>query len=69
MEKRIKWSADPAHSDIVFKVKYLMISYIKGAFKIFDASVIFSFCPGVEHEIKTLNESARKIILIINKNN
>lgn len=39
MEKRIKWSIDPTHSDIGFKVKHLMIAYVKGAFKIFDASI------------------------------
>jgi polyisoprenoid-binding protein YceI len=39
MGKRIKWSIDPAHSDIVFKVKYRVTGYIKGAFKIFDAGI------------------------------
>jgi len=34
-----KWSIDPAHSEIAFKVRHLMISHVKGAFKVFDASI------------------------------
>ena len=34
-----KWSIDQAHSEISFKVKHLMISYVKGVFKVFDASI------------------------------
>ena len=34
-----KWSVDQAHSDISFKVRHLMISHVKGSFKIFDASI------------------------------
>jgi polyisoprenoid-binding protein YceI len=39
MSKKTKWSIDQSHSEIAFKVKHLMISHIKGAFKIFDASI------------------------------
>lgn len=36
---RTKWAIDPGHSEISFKVKYLMITNIKGTFKDFSASV------------------------------
>jgi polyisoprenoid-binding protein YceI len=38
MEK-IKWGIDPAHSEIGFKVKHLMIANVRGSFKEFDASI------------------------------
>jgi polyisoprenoid-binding protein YceI len=34
-----KWSIDPTHSDIHFKVKHLMINTVTGSFKKFDASL------------------------------
>jgi polyisoprenoid-binding protein YceI len=34
-----KWSLDPAHSEIGFRVKHLMIAHVKGTFKTFDASI------------------------------
>lgn len=34
----IKWSLDPTHSEITFKVKHLMISTVTGHFKSIDAS-------------------------------
>jgi polyisoprenoid-binding protein YceI len=34
-----KWSIDQAHSEITFKVRHLRIAHVKGAFKIFDASI------------------------------
>jgi polyisoprenoid-binding protein YceI len=39
MKKEIKWVIDPAHSDIEFKVRHLMIANVKGAFTQFDASI------------------------------
>jgi polyisoprenoid-binding protein YceI len=39
MKKEIKWSIDQAHSEIAFKVRHLMISHVKGTFKVFDASI------------------------------
>ena len=36
---KTKWSIDPAHSEISFKVRHLMIAHVKGAFKTFDASI------------------------------
>lgn len=37
-----KWSIDQAHSEIEFKVRHLMISNVKGIFKIFGASIYTS---------------------------
>jgi len=36
---KTKWIIDTAHSNISFTVKHLMITNVKGAFKIFDASI------------------------------
>ena len=36
---KTKWSIDPAHSEIGFKVRHLMITNVKGVFKEFDASI------------------------------
>lgn len=35
-----KWTIDPAHSEMVFKVKHLMITNVKGEFRNFDAEII-----------------------------
>ena len=35
----IKWKIDPAHSEIQFKVKHLMITTVTGYFKTFDLTV------------------------------
>jgi len=35
----IKWSLDPAHSTLGFKVKHLMITNVSGSFKNFNAEV------------------------------
>lgn len=34
-----KWILDPAHSELLFKVKHLMISNVKGEFKSFNAEI------------------------------
>lgn len=34
-----KWTIDPTHSEITFKVKHLMISNVKGEFKTFQATI------------------------------
>lgn len=39
MSTKTKWIIDPAHSEIGFKVKHLMITNVKGVFKEFDASI------------------------------
>lgn len=38
----IKWSVDQAQSDINFKVRHLLFSHVKGAFKTFDANIYTS---------------------------
>lgn len=35
----IKWNIDPAHSEILFKVKHLMITTVTGSFKQYDLVV------------------------------
>lgn len=35
----VKWVLDPTHSEIVFKVKHMMISNVKGEFTDFDIEV------------------------------
>lgn len=34
-----RWSIDPVHCEIAFKVRHLMIAHVKGSFKTFDASI------------------------------
>jgi len=34
-----KWALDPTHSELVFKVKHLMITNVKGEFRKFNASI------------------------------
>ncbi|HOZ50459.1 MAG TPA: YceI family protein [Chitinophagaceae bacterium] len=42
MEKETKWTIDLIHSEIEFKVRHLMIAFVKGSFKKFDASIYTS---------------------------
>ena len=35
----VKWKIDPAHSEIQFKAKHLMITTVTGHFKKFDLNV------------------------------
>jgi polyisoprenoid-binding protein YceI len=37
--EKTKWILDPAHSEIAFKVKHLMITNVKGIFKEYGASI------------------------------
>jgi polyisoprenoid-binding protein YceI len=39
-DTQIKWGIDPAHSEIGFKVKHLMITNVKGEFNEFDGSFV-----------------------------
>jgi polyisoprenoid-binding protein YceI len=39
MSNIVKWSLDPSHSELQFKVKHLVISTVTGSFKNFDASL------------------------------
>lgn len=36
---KTKWVLDPAHSELVFRVRHLMITNVKGEFRNFDVSV------------------------------
>lgn len=36
---KTKWSIDPTHSGILFKVKHLMITNVKGEFRSFEGSI------------------------------
>jgi polyisoprenoid-binding protein YceI len=51
-QSKTKWTIDPSHSEIAFKVKHLMITNVKGVFKDFNANVYTSgddFVPsGIE---------------------
>ena len=38
--KKVKWVLDPSHSEILFKVKHLMITNVKGEFRKFTAEVV-----------------------------
>ena len=38
-ESRTVWAIDPSHSELLFKVKHLMITNVKGEFRNFNASV------------------------------
>jgi polyisoprenoid-binding protein YceI len=39
MSQTAKWVLDPAHSELVFKVKHLMIANVKGEFRKFSATI------------------------------
>src|SRR5690606_29115081 len=38
-ETRTVWAIDPTHSELLFKVKHLMITNVKGEFRSFNASL------------------------------
>ena len=40
MANQTKWVIDPTHSELLFKVKHLMITNVKGEFRKFDASIL-----------------------------
>jgi polyisoprenoid-binding protein YceI len=40
--KAVKWTIDPMHSEVQFKVKHLVISTVTGSFKKFNGEVISS---------------------------
>ncbi|RZJ73045.1 YceI family protein [Flavobacterium sp.] len=37
---KIKWGIDPAHSEVGFKVKHLVVANVRGFFREFDASIV-----------------------------
>ncbi|HRP32533.1 MAG TPA: YceI family protein [Agriterribacter sp.] len=40
MTNQIKWVSDPAHSEILFKVKHMMITNVKGEFNKFNITAL-----------------------------
>jgi len=42
MENRTTWAIDPIHSEVLFKIKHLVISTVTGSFKKFQGTVITS---------------------------
>lgn len=38
-ETKTKWTLDPSHSELAFKVRHMMITNVKGEFKKFDAAI------------------------------
>lgn len=39
MNKKATWKVDPAHSEIGFRVRHMMISTVSGSFEDFDATI------------------------------
>jgi polyisoprenoid-binding protein YceI len=39
MENKTTWAIDPSHSDVMFKVRHMMISTVSGHFEDFNATV------------------------------
>jgi polyisoprenoid-binding protein YceI len=37
---KTKWTLDPTHSELVFKVRHMMITNVKGEFRKFDATIL-----------------------------
>jgi len=37
---KTKWVLDPTHSELAFKVRHMMITNVKGAFGIFDSTIL-----------------------------
>ena len=60
--ENIKWVLDPVHSEIVFKVKHMMISNVKGEFKEFNVEV-------AGEDIETASVKATINAASINTNN
>jgi polyisoprenoid-binding protein YceI len=58
---KTKWTIDPVHSEIAFKVKHLMITNVKGTFSEFEASVYTTGDDFMSAEIDfTLNPASVK---------
>ena len=53
------WTIDPAHSEVAFSVRHLMISKVKGKFERFDAT----FPPG-ENPLETKVEATAEVVSI-----
>lgn len=49
---KTNWKLDPAHSEVTFKVKHLMITNVKGEFRTFEASIISEGNDFADAEVK-----------------
>ncbi len=52
ISEKTKWAIDPTHSEIAFRVKYLMITNIKGVFRDFSARIFTTGSNFVTSEIE-----------------
>jgi polyisoprenoid-binding protein YceI len=48
---RTKWTLDPSHSHVGFKVKYLMVTNVRGTFKNYDANIVTARADFLDAEI------------------
>jgi len=64
MANQTTWAFDPAHSELTFKVKHLMITNVKGAFKNFD--VLFE---AADDSFKNASATATIQVASISTNN
>ena len=59
MAANTKWIIDPAHSEILFKVKHMMITNVKGEFRNFTAELSSDGVNFIADSIKaTINASS-----------
>ena len=59
-----KWNLDPAHSEITFKVRHMMISNVKGEFKNFSIDL-----ESADDEFKNVKANAKIDTVSISTNN
>lgn len=58
MSTQIKWTSDPAHSEILFKVKHMMITNVKGEFRKFSIDAESDGNKFIASSIKVTIDSA-----------
>jgi polyisoprenoid-binding protein YceI len=52
MTEKIKWTIDPLHSEIAFKIRHLMIANVRGVFRKFEAEV---YTTGIDFSTAEIN--------------
>lgn len=55
---KTKWTIDPSHSEVTFKVKHLMISNVKGEFRNFNATLFSNGNDFSNAEVKASMDAA-----------
>lgn len=55
---RTKWTIDPTHSEILFKVKHLMITNVKGEFRSFSGTILSEGTDFNNAELKVAIDAA-----------